>query len=161
MLGRRNFFGSGFSIPGLALHNLFGEVEGSKPIFLGANLLVPHIEPLLPPPLHRVRKFQIEVFRLGSHGDDRTANVVDGVSRRIAPEEENALPQPEVRVDAQKTLAKSYKAGNLKNSIWSQIMMLKPVNKEEPLKKFMGMERKAIGKNSMAVATAIAMCFVV
>ena len=118
MLRGGNFFGSGFSVPGLALDNLLGQVERGEVIFLGASLLVPHILPLLLPSLHRIRELQIEVFCFGSYGDDSVADIIDSVPQRIASEQKNLLPQPEVGVDAKKTLAKSDENSDMENGIW-------------------------------------------
>jgi hypothetical protein len=47
-----------------------------------------------------------------------------------------------MRVDPQERLAKSNKASNMQNRIWRELVKLHAVNKEKPMKKFMGREGK-------------------
>ena len=48
-----------------------------------------------------------------------------------------------MRVDAQEALAESNETGNLEKRVGRKIMELEAINKEKPMKKFVGGQRKA------------------
>jgi hypothetical protein len=46
-------------------------------------------------------------------------------------------------LNPQKGLAKSYKAGNVENRVWCELVKLHTINKKKPMKEFVGRERKS------------------
>jgi hypothetical protein len=51
-------------------------------------------------------------------------------------------------LDPEKRFAKCNKAGNVKNRIWREMVKLHAINKEKPMEKFMGRERKSAQEKS-------------
>jgi hypothetical protein len=51
-------------------------------------------------------------------------------------------------LDPEKRFAKCNEAGNVENRVWRELVKLHAINKEKPMKKFVGRERKSVQEKS-------------
>jgi hypothetical protein len=63
-------------------------------------------------------------------------------------EAEKKFPQSPMGLDPEKRFAKRNEASNVQNRIWRELVKLHAINKEKPMKKFMGRERKSTQEKS-------------
>jgi hypothetical protein len=57
------------------------------------------VQPLLPPTLDGVGKFDVEIFDIRMNTDNNAANVIGDVVRAITADAEDALPQSPIGLD--------------------------------------------------------------
>jgi hypothetical protein len=57
-------------------------------------------------------------------------------------------PKKKVGIDPQKRLAKSYKASNMQDGIWCELMKLHTINEKKPTKELVGRKGKTTQKKS-------------
>jgi hypothetical protein len=104
-------------IPRLQLLHFSGNIKGSKSILLPNDWLVLDIEPLLALVLERVLHPKIEVPSWALRRDDGSINIMDGGLRNVAPETEDAGPEPPMGVNTKKTFTQRVEARHVKDGV--------------------------------------------
>jgi hypothetical protein len=88
--------------------------------------------------LDRSSHGEFKIVRLRAHRNNGSAQLRFFRQSNIGAKAKNRPPQKEVGLDAQERLAKSHKAGYVKNGIWCELMQLHTIEKQKPTEKFVG-----------------------
>jgi hypothetical protein len=76
-LCRHLFFFGSLCVPGAAAKNFFGAIERRDVVFSASMVLLLNVQPLLAPPLNRVREFDVEVIDSGTYRDSSDWQAAD------------------------------------------------------------------------------------
>jgi hypothetical protein len=95
--------------------------------------------------LDRVRHLEVEVSSFRTDGDDSATDVVNFILGGVTAEEENALSHAPMRVHAEESFAYMMKH-DVQNRVGCELMQLHAIDKEKPMKEFMGRGERYRGR---------------
>jgi hypothetical protein len=102
-----------------------------------------NVQPLFPPALNGVGKFDIKIVDFRPNTYNNAANIVGDVVVAIAANAKDAFPQGPIGLDPEKALTECDKNRNVEERVGRQMMQLKPIDKKETMEKFVDWGRKS------------------